>query len=98
MINKIIFGLLFFCICLINSSAQTENSNQLYKVIFSKDSLLFDVGFNQCDVSQFENLLSNHFKFYHDKDGISNKTKFISDFKSGICNNKDNRQVKEVFD
>ena len=97
MINKIIFGLLFFCICSINSSAQTENSNQLYKVIFSKDSLLFDVGFNQCDVSQFENLLSNHFKFYHDKDGISNKTKFISDLKLGICNNKDNRQVKRFL-
>ena len=97
MINKIIFGLLFFCICSINSSAQTENSNQLYKVILSKDSLLFDVGFNQCDVSQFENLLSNHFKFYHDKDGISNKTKFISDLKSGICNNKDNRQVKRFL-
>lgn len=97
MINKIIFGLLFFWICSINSSAQTENSNELHELILSKDSLLFDLGFNQCDVSQFENLLSNHFKFYHDKDGISNKTKFISDLKLGICNNKDNRQVKRFL-
>ncbi|WP_314243012.1 serine hydrolase [Empedobacter tilapiae] len=79
------------------SYAQNQDLRVLNKTILANDSLLFDVGFNQCDISQFENLLSNHLKFYHDKDGVSTKTKFISDLKNGICNHVDNRQVKRFL-
>lgn len=77
--------------------AQVDKNSDLYKTILSKDSLLFDVGFNTCDIKQFENLLSDNLKFYHDKDGISDKTKFLSDLKNGICNNQANRQVKRFL-
>ena len=77
--------------------AQVDKNSDLYKTILSKDSLLFDVGFNTCDIKQFENLLSDNLKFYHDKDGISEKTKFITDLKNGICNNQANRQVKRFL-
>ena len=45
--------------------------------IMSRDSLLFNIGFNTCDVSQFENLLSNNFEFYHDKDSIQDRALFL---------------------
>lgn len=51
----------------------------------SRDSLLFNIGFNTCDSSQFENLYSDQFEFFHDKDGTSNKTEFIQSFKKGLC-------------
>ncbi|MBA5791705.1 class A beta-lactamase-related serine hydrolase [Flavobacterium sp. xlx-214] len=97
MSRKIIFGILFLIICSGKIFAQTENSTTLYKTILSKDSLLFEVGFNQCNIAQFESLLSENLKFYHDKDGISDKAKFISDLKKGICNNLENRQVKRFL-
>lgn len=69
--------------------AQVDRASDLYKTILSKDSLLFDVGFNTCDVKQYEILLADDFKFYHDKGGISDKKKFIFDFKNGLCRNSE---------
>lgn len=63
----------------------------------SKDSLLFDVGFNTCDISQFENILSKNLKFYHDKDGISTKEKFLFDLQKGLCKNPKIKQAKRVL-
>ncbi|MBN2892974.1 MAG: class A beta-lactamase-related serine hydrolase, partial [Bacteroidales bacterium] len=91
--------LLMLCLFLTTFSAfaQVDKNSELYKAILAKDSLLFDIGFNMCDIKQFENLLSDNFKFYHDKDGISDKTKFIIDLKNGICNSQTNRQVKRFL-
>jgi CubicO group peptidase (beta-lactamase class C family) len=65
--------------------SQEEKNSVLYKTIMSKDSLLFNIGFNTCDVKQFENLYTEDFEFYHDKDSISDKARFLKTFKSGIC-------------
>ena len=35
--------------------SQEAKNSALYKTIMSKDSLLFDIGFNTCDIKQFEN-------------------------------------------
>lgn len=93
--NIIIF--IFTIVFYASTKAQVENNSTLYKTILSKDSLLFDVGFNTCDINQFENLLSENLRFYHDKDGISGKQKFIFDLKNGICNSLENRQVKRFL-
>ncbi len=66
-------------------SAQIDIKSDLYKTIISKDSLLFNVGFNTCDISQFENLLSEKFEFFHDKDSISNKEQFLHNLRNGLC-------------
>ncbi|WDF63038.1 class A beta-lactamase-related serine hydrolase [Flavobacterium sp. KACC 22763] len=65
--------------------SQEAKSSALYKTIMAKDSLLFDIGFNTCDVKQFENLYTEDFEFYHDKDSISDKARFLKTFQSGIC-------------
>lgn len=79
--------LLLTSLCFQYGSAQVARSSELYKTIFSKDSLLFDVGFNTCDISQFEKLVSENFEFYHDKGGItSGKPAFIQSIRNNICN------------
>ena len=66
--------------------AQVTSSSALYKTLRSNDSLLFQVGFNTCDISQFEKLLSDNFEFYHDKAGITNsKAAFIASVQNGLC-------------
>jgi hypothetical protein len=66
--------------------AQVEKSSQLYKSLKTNDSLLFNVGFNTCDIHQFEDLLSDNFEFYHDESGItSSKTPFITSIRDGLC-------------
>lgn len=94
---KKLFTILSILLTTFSAFAQVDKNSDLYKTILSKDSLLFDVGFNHCDIKQFENLLSESLKFYHDKDGISDKTKFLTDLKNGICNSQTNRQVQRFL-
>lgn len=67
-------------------TAQVDKSSELYKTIKEKDSLLFNIGFNNCDISQFKNLVSDDFEFYHDQAGItSSKIEFIQGIENGLC-------------
>jgi len=90
----------FFPLLLIGTTiwGQAPRSSELYRIIKEKDSLLFDIGFNTCDIAQFENLLSDHFEFYHDQGGITgSKTDFISGIRNGICN-LDYKPVRQLTD
>lgn len=95
--KKTILYLIFPIFFYTNTFAQVNKNSELYKSILTQDSLLFDVGFNTCDIKQFENLLSDNLKFYHDIAGISNKEKFLYDLKNGLCENPETRQVKRTL-
>lgn len=66
--------------------SQVAPSSPLYQTLQSADSLLFTVGFNTCDITQFEKLLSDNFEFYHDQSGATlSKQAFITSIKDGLC-------------
>lgn len=85
MAKKIIISFFIFLIFGTKSQAQIDKNSALYSIILSRDSLLFEVGFNHCDITQFENLLSEKFEFFHDKDSISYKKEFLYNLKNGLC-------------
>ena len=87
-------SILILCITSYSLFAQVEKNSELYKTIISKDSLLFNVGFNTCDIIQFENLLSENLEFIHDKDGLSNKKEFLYNLKNGLCGSPDTYQSR----
>ena len=65
---------------------QVDTSSPLYKTIKEKDSLLFNLGFNNCDIKQFENIIDENFEFYHDQSGSTHsKAAFISGIENGLC-------------
>jgi len=67
-------------------NAQADRDSDLFRALFTCDSLLFNVGFNTCDISQFERLVSEDFEFYHDQSGItSSKGAFIAGTREGLC-------------
>lgn len=70
----------------LSAKAQVEKTSELYTTLKSKDSLLFNVGFNTCDISQFRNLISDNFEFYHDQGGITpSKADFVASIENGLC-------------
>ena len=66
--------------------SQVDKSSELFKTLKTRDSLLFNVGFNTCDIKQFENLVSDNFEFYHDQAGLTDsKSAFIESIKNNVC-------------
>ena len=86
--------IVFLCFTSTFLFGQVQEKSELYKTIMTKDSLLFNVGFNTCDISQFENLLSENLEFLHDKDGISDKKEFLYNLKNGLCSSPDKYQSR----
>lgn len=85
-IIKPFFAILTLFVLAINLNAQVAKDSELFKTLKTKDELLFNIGFNKCDISQFENLVSDSFEFYHDQGGITpSKTAFISSIRDGLC-------------
>lgn len=80
-------GFLLFLFCLAtNAFAQEPPTSELHQILKAKDSLLFTIGFNTCDIRPFEKLISDHFEFYHDLGGITkSKADFISGIQNGLC-------------
>ena len=76
---------LVFAITLSQVAFTQERQADLNRAILSRDSLLFNIGFNTCNIRQFEQLLSDSFEFYHDIGGRADKMKFINDLKSNLC-------------
>ncbi len=77
--------------------AQVSKDSELFKIIKEKDSLLFELGYNQVDTAQVKLLTAEDFEMYHDKQGIlSPKKKFVSAMKSlGDMNYKATRELVE---
>ncbi len=78
----------FICsiLCYYPLYSQEITSSDLYKTLKTNDSLLFEIGFNTCDIKQFENLLAEDFEFYHDQAGITpNKLSFVDGIRNGLC-------------
>ena len=68
------------------ASAQVGQTDVLFQALKTTDSLLFNIGFNTCDLTQFDTLISDDFEFYHDEAGFTaSKTDFIQDIRKNIC-------------
>ena len=67
------------------SQAQSEQEADLYTKIADLDRRLFEQGFNSHDIAPFQDLVSEHFEFYHDTAGITpSKVAFLSDLQNGL--------------
>lgn len=84
--RKIGFLLIFMVSELVFS--QIKNTDELYKTAQKLDHLIFEVGFNNCDLSHYDTIVSDDLEFYHDKGGITlGKIDFIASIKNNICGN-----------
>jgi hypothetical protein len=80
-----------------SANAQIGETSELYTTLKSKDSLLFEVGFNQCELSQFEQLVGEDFEFYHDISGVNrSKAEFMATMREGLCRSGENSTRREL--
>jgi len=84
----LLFLALYACTSEVDSNNRANNSEMnvslpeteaLLNLITEKDSLLFQIGFNQIDTAQVASLLSQDFEFYHDEHGLTDsKNEFLN--------------------
>jgi CubicO group peptidase (beta-lactamase class C family) len=74
------------CLALVTvCRAQAPSDSEIYVTIANLDHRLFDQGFNGQDIVPFQELISDHFEFYHDTAGLTpSKTAFLTDIQNGL--------------
>jgi hypothetical protein len=81
---KILLALMMFLYTWI-TNGQVDRTSELYKILKSKDSVLFERTFNKCELAKLEPILTKDFEFYHDLVGIQNRKEFMNAMKNNIC-------------
>lgn len=83
---KKIFLMLTMAICSGVTKAQEAPQSALFLQLQQYDSLLFERGFNHCDLSSYDTIVAKDLKFYHDLGGITEgRDAFIASVKNNIC-------------
>lgn len=81
-----------------NFKAQIAKNSPLFLELKKEDSLFFERGFNQCDLTYMEKLVDENLKFYHDKGGFQDKTLFLQRTKDNICSNPDQKPIRKLVE
>lgn len=79
--------LILFCsFALYTHTNVAAQSHSLDIEIMGRDKLLFDAGFNNCDLNAINEAVSEKFEFFHDQAGIMHtKSVFMGSIRDGIC-------------
>lgn len=67
-------------------SQERMSEDELYARFMAFDSLIFEVGFNQCDPVHMKVLIDEDCEFFHDQSGYSRGREFIvNSITEGLC-------------
>jgi hypothetical protein len=90
--------LLFIAILSLNSlPAQVSQDSEVFKQLKARDSLLFERGFNKCEIADFEFFISKDLEFYHDQGGVTtNKADFLKAVRNNICSNPKMKPIRKL--
>lgn len=90
-----IFLISFFLFLPVRS--QEARDSELFKTLKKNDSLIFEVGFNQCEIGAFEHLIAEDLEFYHDQGGLTtNKEDFLKNVRNNICSSPEKKPLRRL--
>lgn len=93
--SKVIMALLLL-IGTYSVNAQVEKSTPLFTELKKQDSIFFEKGFNQCDLSYLEAHIAKDLKFYHDQGGFQDRKMFFENTKINICSSPEKKPIRKV--
>lgn len=62
-----------------------ENHSEVFEALRVQDSLLFGLGFNQCDTALLSRITHEDFEFYHDQSGVTDSHQSFVQSIVGLC-------------
>ena len=78
--------------------AQVDKKSELFITLKEMDSLLFERGFNECNLSFLDSIVSDNLIFYHDQSGIQDKITFLDNIKKYICSNPNRKPIRKLVE
>ena len=63
----------------------SKDDQTLFNELKARDSLIFNLGYNQCDTVLLRNLLSDDMEFYHDVDGFLKSKEILIQSIPNLC-------------
>ena len=94
--NKLVIFLHCLTISFFTASAQVDRNSELFLKMKELDSLIFERGFNHCELAVFEKFMSEDLLFYHDQSGIQNYEEFITNTNTYICADQDQKPIRKL--
>ena len=76
--------------------AQVDEKSELFIGLEKMDKIIFDEGFNKCNLIQLESVLHKDLEFLHDQNGIQNREQFLTGFKASICSNANYKPIRKL--
>ena len=96
MMKQILCSLIFLTLSIFSVFAQVDKSSSLFIELKKQDSMLFERGFNNCDLVYLESRIAEDLKFYHDQSGVQDKSAFIENTQKYICSNSGKKPIRKV--
>ena len=87
-------ALLFMKIAL----SQESTGSALFLELKKGDSLIFEEGFNKCNLAALDSIIHIDFEFYHDQNGIQDRATFLKGFKESICSNPKGKPIRKLVE
>lgn len=79
-----------------HSTAQVSKDSELFKALKTKDSIFFEKGFNQCNLTYLEENVSHELRFYHDQGGYQGYEPFMQSVKENLCGNPNYKPIRKL--
>lgn len=97
--NKTLLFLYLFSLGSFSGSAQIARDAEIFLQLQAMDSLLFELGFNNCDLPALEKCVSEDLEFYHDQAGVSlTRSDFLKRVKENICSDSLRKPIRQLRD
>jgi len=78
------------------SEAQESSTSDIFMALLKCDSLVFEEGFNKCNLAPLEKLASENLVFLHDQGGVQNKAEFMEAMRKNICGNSNQKPIRKL--
>lgn len=79
------------------SESQVLENSELFVQLQKMDSIVFQEGFNTCNLIEMKKTIHPEFEFYHDVGGLQEKEEFMMNMKKNICATPNNKPIRKLI-
>lgn len=78
------------------AAAQVPATDPLYRTMAALDSVVFEAGFNRCDLAALDAVVADDLTFYHDQGGVQDKAAFMRATRDNICSTPERKPIRRA--